>query len=82
MEGILLTVITHYCVSACLLLVVIMMSEQVVPLAIVQCIIVKFLTNKDVKSEILMRLRAQLSNETLSRTQCMTGVSDLKVRKR
>jgi hypothetical protein len=29
-----------------------------------------------------MRLRAQLSNETLSRTQCMTGVSDLKVRKR
>jgi len=44
--------------------------DQVVPSAVVQLIIVKFLTNKNVKPfEILMRLRTQFSDETLSRTQ-------------
>jgi hypothetical protein len=43
-----------------------MMKEQVVPLAVAQCIIVKFLTNKSMKpTEILMRLRAQFGDETL-----------------
>jgi len=46
------------------------MSEQVVPSAVAQCIIVKFLTNKKVKpDEILRRLRAQFSEEMLSRTK-------------
>jgi hypothetical protein len=45
------------------------MSEQVVPLAVAQHI-VKFLTNKNVKpAEILTILRAQFSDETLSRIQ-------------
>jgi hypothetical protein len=45
------------------------MSEQVVSLAVTQPI-VKFLTNKNMKpAEILTRLRAQFSDETLSRTQ-------------
>jgi hypothetical protein len=44
-----------------------MMSEKVVPSAVVQCM-VKFLTNKNVKpAEILMRLRVQAGDE--SRTQ-------------
>jgi hypothetical protein len=44
--------------------------DQVVPSAVVQLIIVKFLTNKNVKPyESLMRLRTQFSDETLSRTQ-------------
>jgi hypothetical protein len=51
--------------STCFLLVVIMMSEQVVPLAVAQCIIIKFMTNENVKpSEILLRLRVQFSDET------------------
>jgi hypothetical protein len=46
------------------------MSEQVVPSAVAQRIVVKFLTNENVKpAEILMRLRAQFGDETLSRTQ-------------
>jgi hypothetical protein len=46
------------------------MSEQVVPSAVAQCIIVKFLTNKQVKHyEILNKLRAQFGDETLSITQ-------------
>jgi len=50
--------------------VVITMSEQVVPLVVVQHIIVKLLTTENVKpAEILMRLKAQFSNETLLRTQ-------------
>jgi hypothetical protein len=45
-------------------------SEQVVPSAVAQRIIVKFLTNKNVKpAEIVNRLRAQFGSETLSRTQ-------------
>jgi hypothetical protein len=51
----------------------------VVPSAVVQHIIVKFLMNENVKpAEILTRLRAQFGDETLSRTQCMTGESHLK----
>jgi hypothetical protein len=47
-----------------------MMSEQVIPLAVAQCFIVKFLSNKNMKpAEILTRLRTQFSDETLSRTQ-------------
>jgi len=43
----------------------------VVPSTVVQCIIVKLLTNKNViPAEILMmRFRAQFGDETLSRTQ-------------
>jgi len=42
----------------------------VVPSAVAHCIIVKFLTNENVKpAEILMRLRAQFGDETLSRIQ-------------
>jgi hypothetical protein len=55
---------------ASFLSVVILMSEQVIPSAVVECIIVKFLTGENVKcSEILMRLGAQFSNETLTRSQ-------------
>jgi hypothetical protein len=46
------------------------MSEQVVPSALAQRIIFKYTTNENVKSaEILMILRAQFGDETLSRTQ-------------
>jgi hypothetical protein len=46
------------------------MREQVVPLAVAQRFIVKFLTNENVKlAEILTRFRAQFADETLSRTQ-------------
>jgi hypothetical protein len=46
------------------------MSEQVVPSAVVQRIAVKFLDNENVKpAEITKRLRAQIDDETLSRTQ-------------
>jgi hypothetical protein len=55
------------------------MSEQVIPSAVAQRIIVKFLTNVNVKpAEILMRLRLQFGNKTLSRIRCLTGVSHLK----
>jgi hypothetical protein len=38
--------------------------------AVAKCIIVKFLTNKNVKcAEILKRLRAEFGDQTLSRTQ-------------
>jgi uncharacterized membrane protein len=48
----------------------IMMSEQVLPSAVAQCVIVRFVTNETVKpTDILSRLRAQFAGETLSRTQ-------------
>jgi hypothetical protein len=44
--------------------------RQAVPSDVAQRIIVKLITNENVKpTEILMRLRAQFSDETLSRTQ-------------
>jgi hypothetical protein len=47
-----------------------MMGVQLVPSAVAQCIIVKFLTKGNVKlAEILMRLRVQFGDEMLSRTQ-------------
>jgi len=50
------TVTTYRCVSVCLPLVI-TMSEQLVPLAVAQRIVVEFLTNENVKPpEILMRL--------------------------
>jgi len=53
------------------------MSEQLVPSAVAQRIVVTFLTNKDVKpDEILMRLRAQFGNSQGPR--CMIGVNRLK----
>jgi hypothetical protein len=56
--------------STCFFSVVITMSVQVIPSAVVQRIIVKFLTNENVKpTEILMRLRAQFGDEMLTRTQ-------------
>jgi hypothetical protein len=57
-----------------------MMSEQVVASAVVQHIIVKLLTNENVKpAEILMRCKAQFVDKMLSKTQVyMTGVSHLK----
>jgi hypothetical protein len=56
------------------------MSEQLVPSAVAQRIVVKFVTNENVKpSEILMKLRAKCGGETLSRIQvCMTRESHLK----
>jgi len=69
-EQIPITVITYHCMSICFLSIVITMNEQVVPSADEQSIIVKFLTNGNVKpAEILDRLRAQFGDETLSRTQ-------------
>jgi hypothetical protein len=45
-------------------------SAQVVPLAVAQHFIVKFLTNENVKpADILKRLRAQLDDEMFSRNQ-------------
>jgi hypothetical protein len=65
-----ITAVKYYCFFTYLLSAVITMSEQVVPSAVAQCIIVTFLTNENVKpAEILMRLRAQFGDETLSRTQ-------------
>jgi len=50
--------------------VVITMREQVVPSAVAQCIIVKFLTNENMKrAQILKRLRAQFGDETPPGTQ-------------
>jgi hypothetical protein len=69
-EGIPVTVITYHCLSASFLSGAITASEQVVPSAATQRIVVKFLTNENVKpAEILMRLRAQFDDETFSRTQ-------------
>jgi hypothetical protein len=49
---------------------VITINEQDVPSCVAQRIIVKFLTNENVKpAEILKRLGAQFGDETLSRTQ-------------
>jgi len=57
-------------VSTCFLSVVITVSEQMVPLAVAQRIIVKFITNENVKpAEILMIFRTNFGDETLSRTQ-------------
>jgi hypothetical protein len=56
-EGISITVKTYQYVSTCFLSALIMMSEQVVPSAVVQCISVNFLTNENVKpAEILKSL--------------------------
>jgi hypothetical protein len=56
--------------SAYFLSVVITESEQVVPVAVVQCFIVKFMTNENMKpAEILMRFRAQFNDEILLRIQ-------------
>jgi hypothetical protein len=56
--------------SACILSAVILIFGQVVPPAVAQRIIIKLLTNENVKlTEILTRLRARFSDETLSKTQ-------------
>jgi fatty acid-binding protein DegV len=45
-----------------------MMSKEVFPSAVAQCISFKFLISENVKdAEILIRLGAQIDNETLSR---------------
>jgi len=63
MERIPIIVITYQCVSTYFLSVVITMSEHMVPLAVAHCIIVKFLTNGNVKpAEILTRLIAQFGD--------------------
>jgi hypothetical protein len=47
-----------------------MMNEQVVPLAVMQCVIVKFLTDENMKpAKILIRLRVQFGDEMLSSIQ-------------
>jgi hypothetical protein len=57
----------------------IMMSEQVVPSALVQRIIVKYLTNEKVKPiEIVMKLGAQFAMKGFQGPWCMTGLSHLK----
>jgi hypothetical protein len=55
------------------------MSEQVVPSAVAQRIIVKFLTDENVKpAGILTRLRAHFGNKKLSRTQVYDEDNSLK----
>jgi hypothetical protein len=55
------------------------MSEQVVPSAVAQRIVVKFLTNENVKpAEILMRLEHSSVMKRSQGPRCMTGVSHLK----
>jgi hypothetical protein len=59
--------------------VVIVKGEQLVPSAVAQRIIVKFLLNKNVKfAEILKRLRAQFYDETPSRTEAYDWGKSLK----
>jgi hypothetical protein len=60
---------TYHCVlSSCFLSALITMSVQVIPSALAQSIIVKFLTKENVKpAEIPRRLRVQFDDETLSR---------------
>jgi hypothetical protein len=55
------------------------MSEQMVlPSAVAQSIIVKFLTNENVKpAEILTRLRTHCDDEMLSRTFCRENYGQL-----
>jgi len=56
--------------STCILLVVITITEKLVLSAVAQRIIVKFVTKENVKpADILIRLRAQFRDETLSRIQ-------------
>jgi hypothetical protein len=58
----------YQCLSASFLSAVIKMSEQVVPSVVAQRIIIKILTNGNVKpADILTRLRAQFADEKLSR---------------
>jgi hypothetical protein len=65
--------------STCFLSEVITMSEQIVPSSVTQRVIVKFLTNENVKAaEILMRLRAQFSYGEFSRTQVCDWSKSLK----
>jgi hypothetical protein len=46
------------------------LSEQVVPSGVMQCLIFKIITNKNLKrAEILERLREQFVDETLLRTR-------------
>jgi hypothetical protein len=48
----------------------VVISEQVVPSGVQQLVIAQFLTSENVKrAEIMMRLKAQFGDETLSRTQ-------------
>ena len=55
------------------------MSEQKVPSYVVQCIIIKFLTNDGVKpSEILSRLKAQFGDTTLSQNSVFTWARQFK----
>jgi hypothetical protein len=64
MEGKPVTVIMYHCICTCLLSVVSTMSEQVVPSAVAQFIVVKFLTNKNVDpAKLLMRFRAKFIDE-------------------
>jgi hypothetical protein len=59
------------------------MSEQVVPSAVAQRIIVKFITNENVKPDrILTRLTAQFGDETVSRAQAYNWRKSFKVKGR
>jgi hypothetical protein len=54
-------------------------GEQVVPSAVAQRIIVEYPNNENVTSaELMMRLRALIGNETLSRTQVYDWSKSLK----
>jgi len=55
------------------------MSVQVVHSAVAQCIILKFLTNENVKpAELLKKIRAQFGVETTSRSQVYDWIKSLK----
>jgi hypothetical protein len=58
---------------------VITISEQVVPSAVAQRTVIKYLRNGNVKpAEILKRLKAQFGDETFSRTQMYDGSKSFK----
>jgi hypothetical protein len=74
--GIPTTVITYHCVSTCFLSAVIMMSEQVAALAVAYSIMVKFITNENVKlAEILIRPKYSSVMKRSRGPRFMTGVS-------
>jgi hypothetical protein len=55
------------------------MSVQVILAAVAQRVVVKFLSNENMKpAEILTRLRAQFGDETVSRTRVYDELSHLK----
>jgi hypothetical protein len=69
-KGLPTTVVTYRYVFTSFQSTMIIIGKQVVPLTVPQCIMVKLVTNENVKpAEILTRHRAKFGDETLSRTK-------------